>query len=392
MTTATIPQAQIDDAKRTDLIELAGRYTQLRKASGTKEWEGPCPKCSGRDRFHVKADAFFCRQCHEKFGDAIEFVQWMDGCDFVEAIEKLTGVKPMLQAPVKQIAPAPKPQIKQPEGWRAKAEAIVAQAHTLLMQEGPGADYLDGRGIQPHAWEAFNLGFVPYATLPGTWNEQTRAYSYSKQPAITIPWYRGGKLCAIRYRFLVKHTYLDVDSKEREGVKQSAMFDSDFDGVCYGGQALAGCAEPLRTLVLCEGELNAISIWQMAEPWNWDVLSLGSESAKLTPAMLDYAGKFERILVWMDKAEVAKELMTVLGGAYGISSPMIDGRKCDANELLQNGQLGEVLAEARYRACKSDDEKRRLLYNINDAITQRHMDIGACEVASRIMGELGIKG
>lgn len=64
MTTATIPQTQIDDAKRTDLIELAGRYTQLRKASGTKEWEGPCPKCGGRDRFHVKADAFFCRQCH----------------------------------------------------------------------------------------------------------------------------------------------------------------------------------------------------------------------------------------------------------------------------------------------------------------------------------------
>lgn len=153
----------------------------------------------------------------------------------------------------------------------------------------------------------------------------------------------------------------------------------------------AGCAEELRTLVLCEGELNAISIWQMVEPWNWDVLSLGSESAKLTTAMIAYAEKFERVIVWMDRPELVKELMACIGGAYGIHSAVVDGVKQDANKLLQTEQLGGLLVNMRYLACKTVEEKRRLFYNVNDAIATRHMDLGACEVAMQIAGELGIK-
>jgi hypothetical protein len=205
-----------------------------------------------------------------------------------------------------------------------------------------------------------------------------------------IPWYRGGKLTAVRYRFLTTHEYTDLDGKARK-VKTTSMHDSDFSGLLYGGQALMGCAEDVRTLVLCEGELNAISIWQMAEPWNWDVLSLGSESAKLTPAMLAYAAKFERVIIWMDRPELVKELMAQIPGSYGISSAVVDGVKQDANKLLQTEQLGGLLTKARWLACKTEDEQRRLFYNINDAIARRHMDLGACEVIAEIAAKVGIK-
>ena len=75
-----------------DLLALAG--PGLRKvASGTRgpEYAGPCPKCGGRDRFRVQpeAGAWFCRQCHPEWGDAIELVKWRDGLGFREACERL---------------------------------------------------------------------------------------------------------------------------------------------------------------------------------------------------------------------------------------------------------------------------------------------------------------
>jgi hypothetical protein len=401
MTVATVSKAMIDAAHAVNLITLAGQYTKLKQASGTKEYMGPCPKCGGTDRLHVKFGGFFCRQCKPLeanngiWYDQVDWARWMDGCGFVEAVERLTGAKPMTitKTPVTPVVKQQKPSHEHYTGWLEKAEVYVAEAHRRLMGQvwnSDGGEYLLGRGIEPHAWEAFGLGFAPEVALPGTWDAKTRQHTHAKQPAIVIPWYRGGKLTAVRYRFLTTHEYTDLDGKARK-VKTTSMHDSDFSGLLYGGQALMGCAEDVRTLVLCEGELNAISIWQMAEPWNWDVLSLGSESAKLTPAMLAYAAKFERVIIWMDRPELVKELMAQIPGSYGISSAVVDGVKQDANKLLQTEQLGGLLTKARWLACKTEDEQRRLFYNINDAIARRHMDLGACEVIAEIAAKVGIK-
>ncbi len=401
MTVETLSKDQIFHAKNINLITLAGQYTQLRRASGTTEYMGPCPRCGGTDRFHVKAGGFFCRQCKQMeanngiWYDQIDFVRWMDNCSFTAAVEKLTEAKPMTltKTPVTPVVKQQKAANHEHyAGWLEKAETLVSDARASLMTDAgkAGADYLLGRGIEPHAREAFNLGYAPEVALPCTWDAKTHQHTQPKHPAIVIPWYRGGKLTGVRFRFLQTHEYTDTEGKARK-VKTTSLHDSDFSGVLYGGQALAGCAEELRTLVLCEGELNAISIWQMVEPWNWDVLSLGSESAKLTTAMIAYAEKFERVIVWMDRPELVKELMACIGGAYGIHSAVVDGVKQDANKLLQTEQLGGLLVNMRYLACKTVEEKRRLFYNVNDAIATRHMDLGACEVAMQIAGELGIK-
>ncbi len=76
--------------RNVDLLELAGRFTTLHRES-RREYSGPCPRCGGRDRFHVSAEWFFCRQCHEKRGDAIEFMQWLNGVEFRAACDMLSG-------------------------------------------------------------------------------------------------------------------------------------------------------------------------------------------------------------------------------------------------------------------------------------------------------------
>ena len=372
----TISQTVIDQAKQADLISIAERYTTLRRES-SKEWAGPCPKCAGYDRFHVRPDGWFCRQCHPEFGDQIAFIRWADGTDFTTAIEQLTGQRPM-QATIQRKPAMRVHTATKPAGWLNDAEMIVESAHAALMAGGSGADYLLGRGLQPPTWEAFNLGYREDVALPGTGGKD-------RAPAIVMPWTRGGKLTAIRYRFLQMHEYTDLDGQPRKA-KQTALRDSDFAGVLYGGQVLLGCAEDLRTLVLCEGEINALSIWQTCHGWNWDVLSLGGESAKLTPAAIDYARRFGRAIIWMDKPDIAKAVMTAIPGAWGMNS--LNGK--DANDMLQQGLLGGLLAMARFQACESNEERERLLWDIWDcAQSPGGVDDGTQQVMESIAKGLG---
>jgi hypothetical protein len=361
-----------------DLREYAGRYTTLRRESA-HELAGPCPKCSGDDRFHCDTEWFFCRQCHTKRGDIIEFVTWKDNISFKDAIATLTNT-PMPTAPATRRTPAPKGPTEQPQDWQRKAEAITEQAHARLFDDNNeeaeiGRHYLEHvRKLEPHVWLSFKLGYTSGAPLPGTKGEQ-------RAPAIVIPWYRDGKVVAMRFRFLQWHEYTDSEGKPRRE-KQTALTGSSFSGVLYGEQAQVSFTEQpkghsnygptpegfvgvenKRTLLICEGEVNSQSIWQVAQDSHLDVLSLGSESASMTPKMIEQANTYARVIIWMDKAERAKAIQELLPHAYLIESP--SGQ--DANDMLQAGTLGGFLALHRFQAARNRHEQERLLWDLWDA-------------------------
>jgi putative DNA primase/helicase len=64
------------------------------RLKGRTERVGPCPVCGGTDRFGVNTSkqVFNCRGC-VRGGDVIALVQLLDGCDFLTAVEKLSGEK-----------------------------------------------------------------------------------------------------------------------------------------------------------------------------------------------------------------------------------------------------------------------------------------------------------
>lgn len=283
---------------------------------------------------------------------------------------KQNGWHPGTTAPVQPVKTEYKP-VKRRAGWDELyyIRFVERTQKTLLdLPEGEmGRRYLTQRGLTATTWVAWGLGFHPLVSLPYTRGQQ-------KRPAVVIPWYRGGKLTAVRFRFLASHSYA-IDGRERKAKETSR---GTFSGVLYGGHTLpefctmpvdtsGKCAEQLRTLILCEGEINAISIWQVAHSWRWDVLSVGSESQKLTSGAIDFAKHYGRVVVWMDKPEIAKSTMAMIPGAYGVSSPMVDGKPLDANDLLQRGQLAELLALARMRACESEVERERFKWDLVDA-------------------------
>ena len=58
---------------------------------GRVEREGPCPICAGTDRFSINTQkqVFNCRGCG-KGGDVIDLIVFLDGCDRITAVTKLT--------------------------------------------------------------------------------------------------------------------------------------------------------------------------------------------------------------------------------------------------------------------------------------------------------------
>jgi hypothetical protein len=84
----------IREAKDMDIVQGWERTsgpgrTNLKRIAG--ELVGPCPVCGGTDRFAInpKKQLFICR--HSDAGGVIQLVRHVDGCDFLDAIETLTG-------------------------------------------------------------------------------------------------------------------------------------------------------------------------------------------------------------------------------------------------------------------------------------------------------------
>lgn len=353
---------QLEIAKRTNLIDLIGNEVQLRRES-RDEWSGPCPLCGGTDRLHVRHDSFFCRNCRPEFGDAIDYARWRHNLDFRAAVAFLAGGVP--EAPrAAKVKPTAHPSNPGGAAMADDIDAIVERAQAQIAKALP---YLLSRGISEESATMYRLGYRADTRLPGTKGQRTA-------PAIVIPWYRGDRLAAVRYRFLEIHQYTDIGGKPRTA-RLVSEYGSDLAGLLYGGHVLpefcrmpiddanGRCAEQLRTLVLVEGELNAISIWQVASGWNWDVLSLGSESQKLSAHGREFANRYGRIMVWMDRLELGKRLALHLSGAYVIEPPVANDKALDANDLLVAGTLDEFLADMRIGMCSGDErELNRILY------------------------------
>jgi len=161
----------------TDLYTARGLALKSkgRNARGA-EFAGPCPDCGGKDRFLVWPEqndgrgSYACRQC-EKRGDVIQFLMDFDGLDF-KAAAAAAGVK--LEAQQRRSMPEPpkpreaqKKQIDEAEPnaperdaakWLAQAEHYVSTRHDALQKSRNALAYLEGRGLDAEAVQAYRLG------------------------------------------------------------------------------------------------------------------------------------------------------------------------------------------------------------------------------------------
>lgn len=374
---AAVTKEQIDAARQVDMLTLVGGV-ELKPASSGVEWEGPCPSCGGKDRLHVRRDGWFCRQCkpldaQHGWHTPIDWLMWRDRLSLGDAVRELLQGGRKMPVTDRKMPDAPD------AAWCRKAAEICAAASDRLWTDAgkPGQDYLLGRGLEPHVWEQFGLGYAMH------WNPDAQA----EWPAVVMPWKQGRKVAAVRFRFI----------NPPGDTKIVSLKGSRFAGLLFGGQALPSyvfeplpdhdrTAERRSALVLCEGEINAMSIWQVAHRQRVDVLSLGSESAKLSEKSLAFAQRYGYVIVWMDKGEIADAIAEQLPGAARLQSP----KGKDANDWLCAGRLGEMIAMMRWRAAKDADARANVYWSIwDDAHGVQGVDTGTAKALREMSGQFG---
>ena len=328
-----IAQTQIDQARQADLLRLVEPDTTWRHMANTHggEYAGPCPFCGGTDRFHIvpATGRWYCRQCTPRGGDAIDYVQRREQLAFPEALAFLVGHAAGSSTRHLRVRPATRPALPnwtQPT-WQQAAQALVQEAQATLADDSAGAAgraYLVDRGLRSATWQAWRLGFHL------AWQPVRR----EALPAITLPWFGAdGALQAVQYRYC------------GPGIARHERFGQQAGGqrLLFGLPQLAG----RETLIITEGELNAISCWQVAHPWA-DVLSIGSQEgarqARVRESLQSIALPYRRSIAWLDERELALAVVDRIAPCNGAAVWSENG--LDANDLLQRGLLAARLANA----------------------------------------------
>lgn len=165
MQPVSIPQSFIQELiDRTDIVEIVGRYVQLKK--GGANFMGLCPFHGEKSpSFSVSPSKqfFHCFGCG-KNGNAITFLMEHAGMGFVEAVHDLaqqTG----LPVPEDDLSPQERERAAARKQQQATLTDVLEKAGASYGRQLRGApraiDYLKGRGVSGAIAKRYGLGYAP---------------------------------------------------------------------------------------------------------------------------------------------------------------------------------------------------------------------------------------
>jgi len=230
-----------------------------------------------RDHWHC-----FGGKCG-KSGDVIEWVMWARGAlNFHEACRILAG--DLVDNKTRPIPPAKPPAnmpALPPSGkWQWLALEVVERAVDLLWsaQGEQHLDYLRGRGLTDATIKRAYLGSIP--GLPEKWHFWE---GLSIPPGIAIPRFAELELWGIKIRqFGGDQKYVQVGTVERSQAELGK-------GALAGGLYWADHIEEGKPLVICEGEIDALTLWQECGDLV-SVVTMGASSSAINPRWYKHLG------------------------------------------------------------------------------------------------------
>lgn len=198
-----------------DMFSLSG-MPDCRRVASTRggEYADACPLCGGKDRFRVQPTGgrdgrgvFMCRNCHEQWGDAVEFLQWRHGVTFKEALEMLRIDMPMQEVsqPVTLID-APEQAAAPSEVWQQRAAHFALECIERLASGNypkPLA-WLARRGVTQAMIDTAEIGFNNENRFesPELWglgtSDDCKAIYLPR--GIVIPWTAGNDIWRLNIR------------------------------------------------------------------------------------------------------------------------------------------------------------------------------------------------
>lgn len=239
-------------------------------------------------------DGWYCFGCGKSGDDAIAYRVARGQITRKEAAELRNEVDPSGTAshrrrsssPSPPPAPVRDPGNPPPAAWREQAAAFVGYCQEKLFTKAGrvGLEYLRGRGLTNATVRAWGLGYHEAKRFrpPQKWGLDAGGKKIYLPAGVVIPWSVDGETWHVKTRRLGGKgpKYIQV----RGG--QPAL---------YGLDLVKGS----RVLVICEGELDAVLLWQEAGDLV-DVVAIGSKTARVPTAYLGTLAKATRWLVAFD--------------------------------------------------------------------------------------------
>ena len=164
-TPVSIPQPFIQELlARTDVVEVVGRYVQLKK--GGANYMGLCPFHGEKSpSFSVSPSKQFyhCFGCGRN-GNAIGFLMEHAGMGFIEAVQELAQAAGLV-VPQDEVSPLERERAAAARKKQATLSEVLetaAAAYRKHLKAGPRAiAYLQGRGVSGAVAKHYGLGYAP---------------------------------------------------------------------------------------------------------------------------------------------------------------------------------------------------------------------------------------
>lgn len=324
------------DTSTVDLLALIGADTHLKRVSSHRggEYHGACPFCGGKDRFRVQpkhnGGFFVCRQCG-KSGDAITYVRLTRGLTYAQALEYL-GLQGNAPAPRRApMTPAPTPVVSLESDWQAlhnpawqvAANAFVRECVGVLESTAgkPARDYLAGRGLTEDVIRTNELGYNP-AERRMKWG----GVSVWLPRGIVLPWRIDGELWKVNIR------QRDPRDPEKRYIQAAGGANGMYN---------ADCVTPGCTVVMVEGEIDALSVYSGASEavtQNRVVpVATGSNVGARLMRWVIRISLADRVLLAFDDDEAGEQAAAWWLGVFGSKAQRLKPLHHDVNESLQFG-------------------------------------------------------
>lgn len=315
-----------------DLAALVARDGVTLRGGAMRQ--GPCPKCGGKDRFHVKVHQGVgycnCRGCHgdpmgtqHAWKDAIDYLRWLRGMTFAEAVQALGARVDALAHPIERVQ-AERVELVPPKIWQDAIRPLIAEWAAYLTGDTPKAQaalrWLHGRGLSDATIKGAQIGYNPTAGRMGDlWIAE----------GFTLPTVIFGEVWQVRIRRPPAHV---------------AAGKSKYTGITGNKSGLMGADAINRNtqaVIVVGGEFDHYLAQQHA-PVGVLCVTFGAEGKRPHPRWLNILSNVPSVFITMDNDRAGD-----LGAALWAALPQarrarVPGESKDITEYAQSG--GDVSA------------------------------------------------